>query len=169
MKLIRRIPLHNVLLLIVALALLFDIYLLRRRQARILDALAFYRQPTTEGIYDALDQPLATMYPDGATLEVVLKEIKARTTGKPKLASGIPIYVDPVGLQEAQQTMTSPIKRPESAERVTLGEQLRAVLEPLGLNYQVRQGFLMITSQETVDNPVGVREEPYAKFRDVLR
>ena len=40
-------------------------------------------------------------------LEDVLKYIKSATAGPND--TGIPIYVDPVGLQEAEITMTSPV------------------------------------------------------------
>jgi hypothetical protein len=169
MKLGGRIRLSSLLLLILVLAVLLDLYLVRRRQARTLAAIALYRQPVTEGIYDILDEPLVLTYPDEASLEDLLKEMKRTSTGKPKLPFGIPIYVDPVGLQEAHRTMQSRVKRPEPTTEWTLDEHLRRVLEPLGLCYQVGDGFLTITSTESADAPVRDREDPYLKFRDVLR
>jgi hypothetical protein len=169
MKLGGRLRLSSLLLLILVLAIVLDLYLVRRRQAQTLAAIAYYRQPRTEGIYEVLDQPLVLTYPDGASLEDVLKELIRITTGKPKLPSGIPIYVDPVGLQEAERTMESPVRKPESAAQLTLGEHLRRILEPLGLAYVIKDGFLMVTSTESVDAPTGEREDPYLKFRDVLR
>jgi hypothetical protein len=168
MKVAWQVRLTTLLALILISAMVLELYLLKRRQAQTRAALALYRQPRTEGIYDALEEPLLLMYPDGATLEVFLKEMKRRTPGK-KLPSGIPIYVDPVGLQEAKRTMESPVKRPESASRLTLGEHLHRVLEPLGLDYEIKSGFLMITSVESVDSLIEGGEDPYVKFRDVLR
>lgn len=169
MRLDRRVHLQTLVLLIVAISLLIDLSLIKRRQLGLLDALAFYRQPGIEGIYDVLNEPLATAYPDGATLEDMLKDIKARTTGKPKLKSGLPIYADPVGLQEANQTMTSTVKRPELTDRMTLGDQIRQALEPLGLVYMVRDGFMMITSKESWERSADVPVNLYLEFRDVLR
>jgi hypothetical protein len=168
MTLARQIRLRTLLLLILILAVMLELYLVKRRQAQTLAALAFYRQPLQEGIYDALDQPLALTYADGAALEDVLKELKRRTTGK-KLPSGVPIYVDPIGLQEANVTMASPVKRPVQAIQRTVGEHLRRVLGPLALTYEVKDGFLMITSTESQDGPIGGGDDPYVKFRDVLR
>ena len=77
------------------------------------------------------------------------------------LKSGIPIYVDPIGLQEAEKSMTSPVKRPSPVNRLTLGEQLRNVLGPLGLGYVVKDGFLMVTSKESLDVETGDAINPY--------
>ena len=168
MTFLRRFRLRTLLLLIIILALIFGLFVQNRREIQLQSTLAMYRNPKTEAIYDALDKPLATTYPDLATLENVLKEVKARTMGKLKLMSGIPIYVDPVGLQEAGQSMTSRVERPLSRDDITLGEQLRHVLEPLGLGYEVKDGFLMISSKESLDTPTGVHMDPYLQYRDVL-
>ena len=50
----------------------------------------------------------------------------------PKLPTGIPIYVDPIGLQEAEVSLNSPVKRPPSADTLAFGEHLRRVLESIG-------------------------------------
>jgi hypothetical protein len=151
MKLGGRIRLSSLLLLILVLAIVLDLYLVRRRQAQTLAAIAFYREPRTKEIYDVLTEPLILTYPDGAPLKDVLKEFKQITTGKPKLPWGIPIYIDPVGLQEAERTMESPVRRPELATSMTLGEHLRRVLEPLGLTCVIKDGFLMVTSTVSPD------------------
>ena len=135
----------------------------RTRQAQLQAALSFYRDPRTEAIYDTLDQPLGLFYADGAFLQDVLKAIKQRTTGQSKLMSGIPIYVDPVGLQEAEKSLVSTVKRPPSANKLALGEHLRHVLNPLGLGYVVQEGFLMITSTDSLD------VETWAAGRSVRR
>ena len=67
--------------------------------------------------------------------------------------AGIPIYVDPIGLQEAERSMNSTVQRPPSADTLALGEHLRRVLEPLGLGYEVKAGFLMISSKESLTRP----------------
>ena len=65
--------------------------------------------------------------------------------------------------------MNSTVKRPPSADSLTLGEHLRRVLEPLGLGYVVKDGFMMITSKESIDVPVGDDVDLYLQYRDVLR
>jgi hypothetical protein len=46
---------------------------------------------------------------------------------------------------------------------------MRRVLEPLGLGYVVKDGFLMITAKEPIDEPFGYDAYPYLQYRDVLR
>jgi hypothetical protein len=164
-----RIRLGTLLLLIVVAALLVGHYAQGRRNAQLRAVLAFYRDPRTEGIFDLLDEPLALNYPDGAPLDEVLRLIRLHSTGQPKLTVGIPIYVDPIGLQEAEKSLNAPVKRPPSADRLTFGEHLRLILEPLGLGYEVKDGFLMITSRESRDEPLGAEVNPYLQYRDVLR
>jgi hypothetical protein len=177
-----RIRLSTLLLLIVVAALVIGLYVQRRRETQLLADLSIYREPIQEGIYDALDEPIALTYADGAPLDVVLKEIKQKTTKLPKLPTGIPIYVDPIGLQEAEKSLNSEVKRPPSADRLTLGEHLERVLDPLGLAYTTKDGFLMITSKPSEDEPIvvcrdevhqlsrpAVLHQIYLKYRDVLK
>jgi hypothetical protein len=171
-RFLRPIRLSTFLLLVLVIALLIGLYALRLREARLQDAIAVYRNYRTEAIFDALDQPIALNYADGASLEDVLREVKRQTAMAPKPAkpwAGIPIYVDPIGLQEAERSMNSTVQRSPSADTLTLGEHLRRVLEPLGLGYVVKDGFLMITSRESFDEPIGDDTDPYLQYRDVLR
>src|SRR5262245_56787850 len=106
-RFLRRIRLSTFLLLVLVIALLIGLYALRLREARLQDAIAVYRNYRTEGIIDALDQPIALTYADAAPLDEVLKDIKKLTTKNPKLPkipTGIPIYVDPIGLQETERS-----------------------------------------------------------------
>ena len=167
MKLFRQVRLSTLLLWMVVMALLFGLYGQERRETQLRAALAFYRQPTTEGIYDALDQRLPLTYPDNAILEDVLKALKVRSTGRPKLPTGIPIYVDPVGLQEVGKIMSSMVARPPHDENLTMGEHLKRVLAPLGLGFSVKDGYLMISSKDSAD--VLLDADPYLGYRDVLQ
>jgi hypothetical protein len=108
-------------------------------------------------------------YADGAALEEVLKETKLRSSGRPKLKSGIPIYVDPIGLQEIEKSMTSPVSRPPSADKLTLGEHLRSALDPLGSGCVVKDGFLMIMAKESLDAETEDGINPFLVYRDALR
>src|SRR5262249_41283853 len=75
-----------------------------------------------------------------------LKYIKAATQG-PK-DTGIPIYVDPIGLQLAERTLTSPVTI--DVEGVPLKATLRLILNQLGLTYTVKDGLLTITTGSIV-------------------
>jgi hypothetical protein len=169
MKLVRPIRLSTLLLAMIVLALLCGLYAQHRQEVELRSELAHYRDPASDAIFDVLDQPLALTYGDGAPLEVVLREAKMRSTGRPKLTSGIPIYVDPIGLQEAEKSMSSPVRKPPLAEKLTLGAHLKAALDSLDLSYIVQDGFLMITSKESLDVETGDAIDPYLQFRDVLR
>ncbi len=96
-------------------------------------------------------------------LEDVLKYIKQATT-TPNYA-GIPIYVDPLGLQEADKTMTSTVQL--DLEGIPLRRTLQLMLQQIGLVYFVDDGLLVITSQESEDQ--GLRpttNEPRLSFRN---
>ncbi len=166
MKSALRIRLSTLLLLILLVAVAFRFVVLKRNEAKLMADLSGYRNTQSEAIADLVDQPLALTYPQQATLEVFLKDMKLHSAGGTKLPAGIPIYVDPIGLSEAEKTMASPVERPSAADKLTLREHLKRVLKPLGLGFMIKSGFLMITSEEAVDEPAD--EDPYLGFRDVL-
>ncbi len=94
-----------------------------------------------------LEEPIAMSFPNETPLEDILKYIKQATTG-PK-SSGITIYVDPLGLQEADKTLTSPVSL--DLEGIPLRRTLQLALRQLGLGYFVDDGILVITSQASED------------------
>ena len=116
------------------------------------------RDPKTKGIIAKLDEPISMSFANETPLEDVLKYIKSATQGPND--SGIPIYVDPVGLQEAEKTMTSPITL--DLEGVPLKTTLRLMLKQLGLTYTVKDGLLTITSESSDDQPTEIRVYPVA-------
>ena len=83
-------------------------------------------------------------------LEDVLKYIKQATTGSQGNPSspGIPIYVDPKGLQEADKQLSSPVVM--ELEGVPLKTSLRLILKQLDLAYCVRDGVLIISSVQGI-------------------
>ncbi|WP_165250314.1 hypothetical protein [Paludisphaera soli] len=163
----RRWRFSTLILLVVIFALAFALAAQQRREARLRMALDVYRDRGQEKILDQLDRPLALDYPEDTPLEVVLKQIKTRTAGAIR-PGGMPIYVDPIGLSEADATMRSPVKRPTPEDEPTLGEDLRRILDPLGLAWKAEGGFLMITSKESLDQEKAA-DDPYLKYRDALK
>jgi len=151
----------------VILALLLGLYAQKRREDQLQATLLLYRDWRTEGVVEIIDQRLALTYADGAPLEQMLKDVKLRSTGRPKLPAGIPIYVDPIGLKESGKSMMATVMRPPHDENLTLREHLSCVLGPLGLGFSVEDGFLMITSRTAVDKRL--HPDPYLGYRDVLR
>jgi len=105
-------------------------------------------------ILKALDQPIPVKFPDETPLDEVLKYVRDATKGPD--GKGIPIFVDPIGLQEAEKSMTSTVTI--DLEGVALGTTLEVCLKQLGLAYAIRDGFLMITSAESVPR---LYEDPF--------
>ena len=66
-------------------------------------------------------------------------------------ASGIPIYVDPIGLQEVEKSMTSTVRN-INLDGVALKVTLKLLLNQLGLTYTVKNGLLTITSGKTTES-----------------
>ncbi len=97
--------------------------------------------PRDRVILSKLDQPVSMSFANETPLTDVLTYIKSATAG-PK-DTGIPIYVDPVGLQEVKITMTSPVA--VDIEGAPLKTTLRLLLRPLGLSYTVKDGLLTIS------------------------
>jgi hypothetical protein len=64
--------------------------------------------------------------------------------------NGIPVYVDPAGLDEARAMIGATVD--VNPEQAPLKAQLRRALEPLGLSYYVRDGLLTITSKQAADH-----------------
>ncbi len=79
-------------------------------------------------------------------LEDVLKYIKQATTDR--VYVGIPIYVDPEGLKEANASLSSVVAI--ELEGVPLKTTLRLLLKQIGLAYCVRDGILIISSPEGI-------------------
>jgi hypothetical protein len=103
-------------------------------------------QRRTQEILLKLEEPIPMQFPNETPLDVVLKYIKQATTTP--TYSGIAIYVEPLGMQEAKQSLDSTIQ----FDRVDLPlkTSLQMILRPLGLAYTVRDGFLMIDSRSTI-------------------
>ena len=62
---------------------------------------------------------------------------------------GIPVYVDPIGLEEARVDITKPVEI--GPDQVRLKAFLDQRLGPLGLSDYVEDGLLTITSKQAAD------------------
>jgi hypothetical protein len=89
-------------------------------------------------------------FPLETTLDDVLKHIQDAARGPD--GNAIPMYIDPLGLQIAEKSMTSEVSI--DLEGVPLRTCLRLCLEQLGLRYEVRDGLLRITSADEA-SPLG--------------
>ncbi len=125
-------------------------------EERLLD-----RDDRTKAIITQLGERLTMSFPQETPLEDVLKYIKSNTQSEElDLPSGIPIYVDPLGLQEVEKTLQSPVTL--DLEGIPLKTSLRLILKQLGLTYTVKDGLMTITSAESDDQPTEIRVYPVA-------
>ncbi len=126
------------------------------RYGRAVDLLD--RDAKTKSILQKLEEPISMQFQNETPLEDVLKYIKNATQGPND--SGIPIYVDPVGLQEADKTLQNTVQL--DLEGVPLKTTLRLLLKQLALTYTVKDGMLTITSESSNDQPTEIRVYPVA-------
>jgi hypothetical protein len=104
----------------------------------------------TKAILAVLEKPIKMHFRDDTPLDDVLKYIQE--SAKASFKSAIPIYVEPVGLQEAEKSLTSTVSQLELEDQ-PLRSTLQLMLDQLGLAYTVQDGVLFISS------PHGVKQE----------
>ena len=152
-----RLRLSTLILLIIIFGMAVTLVLQQQREARLRSALRSARNAASDkAILMALDQPFDAKLIPRPTLALLLQEIKRVTsngdlwevTSNGGLWDGIPIYVDRIGLQEAGVTMNSPVT--VSSKAVTIRKALQDALGQLKLVYFVKDGFMMITSKESI-------------------
>ncbi len=97
----------------------------------------------SQRIVAELAKPLSMSFANETTLDDILKYIK-QATASPTY-NGIPIYVDPIGLQEAEKSLRSTVTI--DVEQVPLRTSLSLLLNQLGLAHQVKDGVLTTTSE----------------------
>ena len=98
-----------------------------------------------EQILRKLDERVDLKLPRVVDLEQLLKTIKRATTDAN--FPGIPIYVDPLGLQEVNVSMNTEV---DVWPNGSLGYMLRQMLHQIRLAYIVKDGFLMISSRAEI-------------------
>jgi hypothetical protein len=99
-------------------------------------------------ILKALNQPVPMRFDERTTLRNLLKYVRDATRGPD--GNVIPIYVDPIGLQEAEKSMNSTLNEID-INVVALRTSLGYCLRQLDLGFAVKDGLLVITSIESED------------------
>jgi hypothetical protein len=102
-----------------------------------------------EMIKRKLDQPIPMHFRQETPLNEVLKYIREST--RDAKFPGIPIYVDPLGLQTAGRSMNSTVTI--ELDAIPVKDALRLCLKQLGLGFNVRSGFLLISNEDTATIP----------------
>ncbi|WP_337174835.1 RNA polymerase sigma factor [Paludisphaera sp.] len=103
--------------------------------------------PNNRKARDALERPAVLKAEGNGTLREVIEQ--AKNALKAEDGSPIPVYVDPKGLEAADVTLDSPATI--DLEGVPMKFSLRLVLKQLGLAYCVRDGVLIISSLEGIE------------------
>ena len=101
--------------------------------------------PAAVGWRNALDRPIALNL-QNTRLRDVLKSIKNKTQTPDD--DGVPIYVEPEGLQEVGASIDSPVTI--DATKVPLKTALDLALRPLKFGVTIRDGLLVVTSRPEV-------------------
>jgi hypothetical protein len=152
----------TVLLLALILVLGYSLVIRQRRESRLRAALALYKVRARGDLDVVMSWSAALDWPDGTPLGEAIKRIGESTLGGPRFPRGLPILVDPDGLREAGRTLDSPVKAPPDAATagpLSLANELRIILEPLGLVAEVRDGAIVVTSRGRVDRAAAASEE----------
>jgi RNA polymerase sigma factor (sigma-70 family) len=124
------------------------------------------QDPRSRRIHQKLEEPIAMPFRNETPLDDVLKYIKQATTSSDY--PGIPIYVEPLGLQDAERSLNSTINI--DLEGIPLRRTLQLSLAQLGLVYFVDDGILVITSPERAELPLPPSmSEPAAIMQDIER
>jgi hypothetical protein len=102
----------------------------------------------------ALHETKITTLPGEHPLEDIIRKIREAVRSPREKTPPFQIYVDPIGLQEAEKTLTSPTTNPflEPTE-VSVHTYLGLILKQLGLAHRVRDGLVMIESAAD-DRPI---------------
>jgi len=111
------------------------------------------RDDRSQRIANELGKVLDMPFKNDTPLSDVIDYVKKGTSG-PAFPEGIPIYVDPQGLQDADKTIASTVSI--DLHGIALRTSLRLLLKQIGLVYQVRDGLLTITSTSSEGEDAGL-------------
>jgi hypothetical protein len=105
-----------------------------------------YPRVQNQIIMKKLDQPIPFHFPEDTPFEEVLRHIR-RATADINFP-GIPIYVDPSGLRNAEKSLNSTVRIDRDA--IPIGDGLRLCLKQLDLGFSVQDGFVMISDDASI-------------------
>jgi hypothetical protein len=146
----------STVLAIVTIVTLACIFMLQqRKEDRLRAALTLYKSRSHGRVAEVLRSWSPNLnWPDQAPLGDVIEQVKLSTRrGYPLFPLGVPIVVDPIGLEEAGRSLSSPVQQPPADQDLSLGKKLQTVLKPLGLGCQVKDASIVITSERMMDEP----------------
>ena len=97
----------------------------------------------TRRVVEQLGRLISIPFARDTSLGDLVKYLASATEGK-EVPEGIPIFLDPAGLQEAEKSVNSTVRM--KLDHVPLKHSLHFMLRQLGLGYYVRKGVLIITA-----------------------
>lgn len=104
------------------------------------------KKAINQDVFTTLDQPIRMPFPNDTPLEEVLEKIREESKKGPT-GKAVAIYVDPIGLSEADKTMASTVAI--DLDGVPLRVTLALLLKQLGMTYFVNNGLIYITYENT--------------------
>lgn len=105
--------------------------------------------PKAAAVWAKLGMLVNMPFPQETPFSDFVKYVRESTKG-PDFEDGLPIYVDPIGLVEAEKTMDSPIQI--NLVGMPLSKTLALALKPMGLTYTVDDDGLIVVTSETSAN-----------------
>lgn len=106
----------------------------------------FDQNPQTQAVLKKLEQPVTLAFADETPFLDVLKFIRSATQAEKD--SGLPIYIDPAALADADIQPSRPVKI--DLEGIPLKTTLRLIVKQIGLAYCVKDGLVFISTPEGV-------------------
>jgi RNA polymerase sigma factor (sigma-70 family) len=100
--------------------------------------------PRSRALVARLEEPIPMHFPTETPLEEVVKYIRQATAGPD--GEGIPIYVDPWGLQMQEKTMKSPITIDLAG--VPLRRTLKLIADQIDMGYGIKDGVVTIIAAD---------------------
>ncbi len=158
----KRIRLSDVVLALVLVTLAYLLHIRQERVARLQAALAEYQSQARIKLMEWLQEPNRVTWPEGATLADFIERIRRSA---PSLPNGVPILVDPIGLEQAGKSMDSPVRALPPTADLNLQDKLTMALEPMGLAFEVKNASIVITSREGRERSGDDKGEPARESR----
>jgi hypothetical protein len=120
-------------------------------------------------IMAALEQHVPMPFPDPTPIQDVLRYVTLATATPTR--PGIPIYLDPIALAQAEQTPQSTVTIDLAGAPLKTG--LRLCLDQLGLGYQVEDGCLWVIFMNDgipseFENPGVIAYDPSRRLPDLI-
>ncbi len=113
---------------------------------------SFERYRRHRNVAAALQNKFIVPSKDTVSIEDAIRAVKQSSVTR-AFPAGLPIYVDPIGLQEAECNLAADVTA--DLGDATVAQVLDRILKPKGLAYWLPDDrYLLITSQESLDVPI---------------